>query len=119
MAALMAGVPECGEDVPAGFSGRRSREVIEEHLARFGRHTTVDQVRRELAALNSGPDLPPVRPAPGAGQLLERLRRHGVAPVVAPAGTDASRRGRGPATERGANSSTRDGCRSGAGNRCG
>jgi sugar-phosphatase len=77
---------ECGEDMLAGFSGRRSREVIEEHLARFGRHATADQVRQELTALNGEPDLPPVRLVPGADRLLERLRRHGVALAVVTSG---------------------------------
>lgn len=77
---------ECGEDMLAGFSGRRSREVIEEHLARFGGAVTSDQVREELTALNGDPDLPPVRLAPGADRLLERLRRDGVALAVVTSG---------------------------------
>ncbi|MET9448969.1 HAD family hydrolase [Streptomyces cinerochromogenes] len=77
---------ECGEDMLDGFSGRRSREVIEEHLARFGRHATADQVREELTALNGEPDLPPVRLVPGAERLLERLRRDEVALAVVTSG---------------------------------
>ncbi|GAA2776642.1 HAD family phosphatase [Streptomyces rameus] len=77
---------DCGEDMLAGFSGRRSREVIEEHLARFGRHATADQVREELIALNGEPDLPPVRLVPGADRFLERLRRNGVALAVVTSG---------------------------------
>ncbi|MEV3970165.1 HAD family phosphatase [Streptomyces sp. NPDC050698] len=77
---------ECGEDVLAGFSGRRSREVIAEHLPRFGRHATVEQVRRELTALNGEQDLPPVRLVPGAERLVERLHRQGVALAVVTSG---------------------------------
>ncbi|MFJ3446476.1 HAD family hydrolase [Streptomyces sp. NPDC086081] len=77
---------ECGEELLARFSGRRSGEVIEEHLPRFGRHTTVEQVRQELTALNGAPDLPPVRLVLGANRLLQRLRRHGVALAVVTSG---------------------------------
>lgn len=63
---------ECGEGLLAGFSGRRSTEVIEEHLAHFGRHTAADRVRRELTALNDEPGLPPVRLEPGVVVVTER-----------------------------------------------
>ncbi|MET8614823.1 HAD family hydrolase [Streptomyces misionensis] len=77
---------DCGEDVLDGLSGRRSREVIEEHLARFGRHAMADRVREELTALNGAPDLPPVRLVPGADRLLRRLRRDGMALAVVTSG---------------------------------
>ncbi|MEU2337879.1 HAD family phosphatase [Streptomyces sp. NPDC006654] len=77
---------ECGEAMLDGFSGRRSVEVIEEHLARFGRHATADRVRAELTALNGEPGLPPVGLVPGADRLLERLHRDGVALAVVTSG---------------------------------
>ncbi|MFF8653624.1 HAD family hydrolase [Streptomyces huasconensis] len=70
----------------ASFGGRRSADVIAEHLHRFGPGLTPDALRRDLRRLDEETGLPEARLMRGARTLLNRLRDAGIPTALVTSG---------------------------------
>ncbi|MET7294970.1 HAD family phosphatase [Streptomyces griseoloalbus] len=79
------GVPH-DEATIMGFAGRPPREALIDHVDRFPGHT-VEELFAEALGYTTLPDMPPVRPVPGALELLNRLRASGVPLGLVTSGT--------------------------------
>ena len=67
------------------FSGRRSQEVLGEHLHLFP-GGTVGELHAEAVRYYSSPALPPITPVPGAVELVRLLHSEGVRMAVVSSG---------------------------------
>ncbi|GAA2623239.1 HAD family phosphatase [Actinomadura fulvescens] len=73
------------DELIASFAGRRGREVLAELLHLFpGR--TVEDLFHEVVSYETGPDMPPVQPVPGAVELVRALHAGGVPLAVVTSG---------------------------------
>ncbi|MET9498322.1 HAD family phosphatase [Streptomyces sp. NPDC006552] len=70
----------------ASLSGRRSADVIAEHLHRFSPGLTPDDLRRDLRRLDEETSLPEARLMRGARTLLNRLRNAGIPTALVTSG---------------------------------
>ncbi|MFG2002349.1 HAD family hydrolase [Spirillospora sp. NPDC048911] len=73
------------EALIASFAGRRGREVLAELLHLFpGR--TVEDLFHEVVSYETGPGMPPVKPVPGAVELVRALHAAAVPVAVVTSG---------------------------------